>query len=169
MKQIVLLTLTQESETNVVNLSQDNSRAIKGMLAYLYGIHFDTLEAFANTESSMRCDLDETELVLYQLDLYVVSTKYLMSDLSDRTRNVFQTLVHSGTDTDLSKLAVQVYLTYADEATELRKDVVDLFVGNIEECKDDRKFQDLLVNIPDLASDMVRALANANLRCRRKF
>ena len=65
-------------------------------------------------------------------------------------------------------IVIDSYTTYADKATELSEDLVNLFVTNVDQFYEDDWLQQLPDNVPGSTSDMARALAGENVRLRQR-
>lgn len=112
----------------------------------------------------MRCDANETQLAQYHVDLYIVAMKYLVPERASRSERMFWSIlagvVKGATQGAADKIAEHVYVTRESEAIGLRHKVTRVFVDNITILRATPKFRSLLLDVPELASDMVFALAD---------
>ena len=131
------------------------------MIAYIYGVHFDSVSDFATTKSSMKSTLDQTELAIYHANLFVTADKYLLPGLCNRTRAMFGNDIASvmrDRPSELCGIASHVYGSCAPRNS-LKADITALFRDHAGIFKEGTDFAQLLLDIPELAGDMVRALA----------
>ena len=149
----------------VLRLDKDlhgDPQAIKGMLAHLYGIHFNLLDDCKDEQASIGNMATWTDLALYQVALHAVANKYQMPDLAkqtqDQLRGRYATLMTESAD-NVFKVAEAVYLKYPSEATALRHDIVEQLTNQPSVVEDDEKNKVRCSKMPDLVCEMLKVVA----------
>ena len=148
-----------ESNAPTLTLKDDDPAAIKGLLAWIYGLRYPVnfysprrglkrplrvqYSSEEKWEDWMRVPESNAEIVdhaKYLVNLYVAAGKYLVPRLQERVRESFETTVgwfrpeHSNAPEDsyvecIHQLAEHVFVTHDDAAVGLRKPVVRLIVA----------------------------------------
>ncbi|KAH9839616.1 Broad-Complex, Tramtrack and Bric a brac [Teratosphaeria destructans] len=162
-----------ESTTRIVEVKDDEPFAFTGLIAYCYGLQYDGTRQFTKDGIQSADDsaiFSGNAYLLYQVELYVVAQKYLIPALCTQIVSDLPTMLRKlvGTNTSVStylaSIVEHVYVRHEDDAPSLRKPIADLMVERATAWKEDPQFQALLLAVPQLALDMVTAMAeNATL------
>lgn len=155
-KQRLTVTIFQESKSGA-SFNEKDFKALKGCLAHLYGIHFDTRADCIDSENSNGYISSDVELAKYQVRLHAMAEKYKMQDLSERTRIVLaglaKELLHQNAE---AFLEVVKYIWTANKIHDksLRRAVADVLVADYVEHEEFEKLVKVNSNIPGLEPDL---------------
>ncbi|KAF2770465.1 hypothetical protein EJ03DRAFT_63182 [Teratosphaeria nubilosa] len=162
-----------EFTNRVVEVKDNEPFAFQGLIAYCYGLQHDGTRQFTRDGHHSTDDgaiLSNNAYLMYQVDLYVVAQKYLVPALCTQIvtnlPSMLRKLVDRDTSvsTNLASIVRHVYVHHEDDALLLRKPIADLMVKKATAWKEGAQFQALLLEVPQLALDMVTAMAeNATL------
>lgn len=85
----------QEASASDIDLQGDDQYAVYGLIAYFYGLHFNGRDANSKERFAITCDARGVEYVKYQVDLYIVASKYLVPDLCSQVASDFVEMLDS--------------------------------------------------------------------------
>ncbi|KAK4625895.1 uncharacterized protein CLAFUR5_05469 [Fulvia fulva] len=151
-----------EAGQRIVELIDDPPMAIEGMIAWIYGMQFNPRDRYNKyIENFHFVTSDETgvEFVKYQVDLFFTAEKYLLSRLATSVEGYFfHMLLDVSRQVEfLHVIAKHVYIARAEEAVALRVHVANAYLERIRSIKDTEELKQLLLDIPELAFDIIRA------------
>lgn len=157
--------LGQESGTKEIHLKDDEPHAVKGLVAWLYGLHYDgTVTAQYTKANHVESDEGGTAYAKYLVHLHIAASKYMVGCLQSHIASHFPSVLTnidklSGYVEHADDVARHVYLEHADEATELRQHIVAHFRGHLARISKMADFRKLLLDVPELSADLVEASA----------
>jgi hypothetical protein len=110
------------------------------------------------------CGKDGRLYVMHTVDLYTAASYYLMPKLCSTITSDFSGMldtVQGGLtyNPEIGEIVEYVYDAHADTATDLRKPVLTLIAKHVEEWKESVEFRQLLIDLPDLAFELIVELA----------
>jgi len=149
---------------------EDDPEAVKGIISWLYGLKYDGKEHYSKNKGGPRSffnpkePIEAAEYARYLVSLFAAATVYQIGTLPERTKAHFPTVLATaanldGTDTHVDSIARQVYLEHATAAKELRVLIVNLIAKNMVHLDSTPQFGQMLLNIQELAAELVHALA----------
>ncbi|KAK4542440.1 hypothetical protein LTR36_006692 [Oleoguttula mirabilis] len=155
----------QESNTQIIHLQDDEAHAVKGLIAWLYGLHYDgdrTLEY--DPSYGPKVEREGEGYAKYMVDLHIAASKYMVGDLQNHLKGRFPDVLARVDKQDgylacADAAARHIYLERADAAADLRKHVVAHFRKHAARICQMPEFRQLLLEIPDLSADLVEELA----------
>ena len=163
---IKLIRQSQETHDSTIELHDDPPKAVKGLIAHFYGIDYNGKDDASNSISSffdyIRRWTGDAVYVNYPFDLYALTGKYQVPALREQLwYRIPAMAIVRGPDPTLSfmlPVVKHVYIHHADTAVELHKPMVDLLLKQIDTLNDLPEFQQLLLDVPALSAELVRAL-----------
>ena len=174
------LTPQQESQTNSIDLPEDDPTVLSKLLRFLYGLDYDvTNDLGVNSETS---PLPSENPILPPTDLYIHASLYIMSDkynikglkpiASDRfMKLIYQRqseLLHNNTTDDfpsllLAEIAPAIELIYTQTTAPrepsrepLRSEIVQYFTPHVRRFIVLNNFQELLARLPEFSYDLLK-------------
>nr|POF22108.1 hypothetical protein CFP56_36195 [Quercus suber] len=149
----------KEARSGKIVLVGDNSEAIHDLIGHLYGREV--------VITGISCSEGGLHLVQNQVETYVAATKYMVPTLCTRIEEIFPDnlaclLDSSGPElkiTYISQIARLVYIKHDIAAQKLQGPVVTLLARHAAELTQNTEFRALNVEIPELAFQLLMALA----------
>lgn len=146
-------------------------------MAWLYDLKFDGKE-YVNkrgffyrcrgflfgAEGQTRVPSEAAEYAKYLVGLFVAATKYEIDTLPDQAKQRLHSALDGTTNfyaglTHADDVARHVYLNHHDAAIDLRPLITQLFIKDLGRFDEMPRFHKMLLDVPELAADIVRALA----------
>lgn len=69
------------AKSPLLKLQEDGPVAVRGMIAFIYGLHYDGLFGYVRSKPVVTCNGVGFRYVVYLIDLYVIAGKYLATGL----------------------------------------------------------------------------------------
>ncbi|KAK5134184.1 hypothetical protein LTR08_006844 [Meristemomyces frigidus] len=153
----------KEATKSTIELKEDSVKAAFGLLAHLYGLHFNGRDGYwhPHDRTTVFSTDNGMEYVKYQVDLYVAASKYLVPLLCTQIRNEFGVMLEGVLQADgypvyLEEVTKHIFHTHVDAAAELRNPVVALVASHLTTWADSGDFEQLLLNVPQLGVELIR-------------
>lgn len=160
----------RNAQLSRLRLEDEDSRAIKGMIGWMYGLHFDGKFNYVSVQPTVTCTLAGLNYLTYTVDLYVTGSKYMLlglqSSIESEFRGELTTLANtSGFSAYVERIARQVYLEHADEARPLRPHVLGVVADSFDQLEGRGEieiFKKLMTGVPELAWDLLVKFGGEN-------
>ena len=154
--------ISQEKSQPILDLKEDDPKAIRGLIAWACGLHFDGISSYNWFRYKPTACVEGVKFVKYQIDLWVAANKYmfwtLASEISMGLAALLKGIVSSRSyPQGLLDVAQYVYVAHAVEAFHLRSTIVEALRPNMVALKRGSNFKNLLLEIPELACDLLWA------------
>lgn len=156
----------QEANQTEIRLHDDSYNAVIGMIAYCYGLTFDGRSEYSKDGLIVHEDFRSACYVRHTVDLYIAADKYGIASFCNKILIDFPGMLLGITGSVsemypvyLDQVARQVYVDHAVAAKELRKPVIEVFAKHIKLWVGAREFEQLVLDVPELAVELFRALA----------
>ncbi|KAK5134183.1 hypothetical protein LTR08_006843 [Meristemomyces frigidus] len=155
-------------QTGELFLDADHPLALRAVIAWLYGLVCDYNGQFSNKRGALPsgpADLwGAANYAKWLVSLYATAKAYEVEDLANRAKDRIPTIISTVTDfegkiTHLTVVAEHVYLRHREMAAELRPPIVRVIVNDIDRFSGLRQFDLMMLAIPELAAEVVKALA----------
>ncbi|CAK4031032.1 BTB POZ domain [Lecanosticta acicola] len=169
----------KETNQPLIDLHEDEPKAVRGMIAYAYGLHFDGKPSYDESRAIPSASDQSLAYAKFQIDLWVVSVKYMFFSVAGEIqyclKDVLASLLPSaGFPECLLEAAHHVYVEHASTAAGLRPVVVMMLNEHMDRLKVDQRFRGFLLEIPELACDLLLAAHGGSeeaqlVKAKRKF
>ena len=118
----------------MLHLYDDDAHAVKGMIAYLYGLMYDGEGNFMQSWTPTP-DLEATRRYMkYQVELFVTASKYQTTYIEDVIKDDFRKHLQSILNMDafalIADVARHVYIVHEFAAIELRRCIVNALISD---------------------------------------
>ncbi|TKA80902.1 hypothetical protein B0A55_01667 [Friedmanniomyces simplex] len=137
----------------------DIPNALNGLISTFYGhAPYD--------KQAVNCTDEGLLQITHSVDLYVTASKYLVPTMCAQIANDFAGMLEAvkggtGYSANVETVARHVYFIHAGAADELRAAIVNVIAADIDAWRAAEEFAQLIADLPDLAMDIISALAGA--------
>ncbi|KAL1979195.1 hypothetical protein VTN96DRAFT_6523 [Rasamsonia emersonii] len=148
-----------ETAENVVQLKDDDPRAVEAMVHFMYGYEYD----------SSGSDRGRISPILFNVKVYQLADKYGVPQLKQRAKEKFENIAKTCWQMDDFPTAIaEAYTCTPKEDRGLRDTLVEISCEHIDELQKNDDFQTVLEEAVGFAADLVQYLArwkppNSNL------
>lgn len=136
------------------------------MLADCYGLVFDGRSEYSKEGVTIDCNDNGAGFVQYKVNLYVVADKYGVANLCTQIKERFPDMLVCITSTSvkeypayLDQVARSIYIDNQVAAKDLRAPLINTLVKHVQSCVSTKEFEALIMDVPELAVELFRALA----------
>ena len=147
-----MLTNPQETAEGIIELQEDNARAVEAMLGFMYTFDYD---CSGN-------DLERTSPMLFNVEVYSIAEKYGVSSLKLRAKEKFERAVKTCWDMDdLAHTITYIYSSTPPTDRGLRDAVVEVVYEHISALLKKHTFRDVLEETVGFAADVTQLMVSS--------
>ena len=136
---------------------------MSAIIDHLYGQVVDKQDEFTRSQLLLPSSVKGAELMRYQIDLFVTADKYGVRSLRDHLLKIFPGNLTMVTDfmsypKNVDEIARHLYIEHKGCIEALQQVVVTSIVTDIHKFSDEAEFKRLLIDVPELAADLVHTM-----------
>lgn len=152
---------SQETAAGVIELKEDNSRAVEAMLRFMYTFDYD----------SSGSDWERASPILFNVEVYSIAEKYGVLPLKLQAKEKFEKAIQNCWDMDdFSPAITEIYNSTPTTDRGLRDAVVEISHEHICRLLEKHAFRDVLEETAGFAADVTQQMASSdtameNYRC----
>ena len=104
--------------------------------------------------------------MIFEAQVYSAADKYMMPALKEHASEKFGAAVAAGWSMNEFPLAVtEVYRSTPEADRELRDQIIDVAVENVQQLTGDDQFMEMMREVPGFTIDLICAMAGQKYRC----
>lgn len=157
----------RDAKSPLLKLQEDDPVVVKGMIAFIYGLHFDGMSSYVTSKPTISCNGTGFRYLSYLIDLYVIAGKYLVTGLQHSIVSGFrrQLFVFAQATGSFVEIARKVYLQHTETAKPLRVYVLGVaaaIFNRLESKKDMDAFKTVVLAVPELSWELLLKVGQDN-------